>query len=421
MKNPVTFRRVLDLGIKGSITSNPDGVVLPDKIELLQTGAWDTPYHGTFEITDRHLDEYVFNFDQGTRRGVPIDLEHNTIGGAAGWIEKLYTAPASSNPEKKALWGSVTWTPKGEDALGNREYKFFSPEFADKNYQDPETGEFFNNVLIGGGLTNRPLFKNLMALVANDSNGDKSTKDLTQQHKNNIIYLSEENNQVNLEDILAKAPADLTDEEKQFVVDNQADLTDEQKTTFADVLTPPAGDEGSGDEGDEGDEGEGDEGAGEGEGTQGSEKGKKGQVTISASELKKLRADAAKGVSANDRLEKKEVAEHIATLTFNDKGGKIPTTASEVAQALYLSLNTAQRKQFNELMSKIPNRRLMDELGKDQGAEGSALEEVRQKANELVEKEKAAGKDITYGMAVKKVMASDKALASRYNDEKESK
>lgn len=42
-------------------------------------------------------------------------------------------------------------------------YKYFSPEIA-REYDDIETGEKHSNVLVGGGFTNRPVFKRMEAL-----------------------------------------------------------------------------------------------------------------------------------------------------------------------------------------------------------------------------------------------------------------
>src|SRR3546814_18307145 len=41
---------------------------------------------------------------------------------AAGWIEAL-------EDRSDGIWGRVTWTPHGAQALKNREYRFLSPVF----------------------------------------------------------------------------------------------------------------------------------------------------------------------------------------------------------------------------------------------------------------------------------------------------
>lgn len=367
---------------------------------------------------------------------MPIDLEHNSIGGAVGWVEGLEIRPNDLGGE--SLWAKMSWTPKGSQLIADREYRFFSPEFADEDYQDPETGEYMNNVLIGGGLTNRPLFKNLTAIAASDNNGN-SKKSLTANSQSNTIYLKQGNETMKLEDLLAKAPADLTDEEKAFVVEHKEELTDEQVTTLTDAGVLEAdGDGGNGDGNDDDDangdgagdggddagdddgDGDGGDGAGDGngEGTQANDS-KKGTVAIKASDLKKLQADAAAGRQASDQLARKASEEHVASLCFSDsnKDGKLPIAAKDEITDFYHGLNGKQRKAFDAIVSKMPSGRMFNQIG-DSGAPatGSATAEVSEKAKALMADEKNKG--LTMGAAVRKVLASDKALAARYNEEK---
>lgn len=133
----------------------------PQWINILNTGAWQTNYQGSFEVKLEHLDEMVVNFSQGVRKGVPIDTDHDN-GASNGWITQLQVRNASE------LWALVEWTSLGEEKLSSKIYKFLSPEFAPV-YNDPETNSFrANNVLIAAALTNFPLMKGLQAVVANE-------------------------------------------------------------------------------------------------------------------------------------------------------------------------------------------------------------------------------------------------------------
>lgn len=415
-----------------------DQVVAPGEIEMLQTGEWDTPWHGKFVINHDTLVGMVQHFNDGTRKGVPIDLEHNSYSndGAAGWIEGLEIRP-TENPAfagQESLWGEVKWTPAGEEKIANRQFRFFSPEFADEDYQDPETGEYLDNVLIGGGLTNRPLFKNLTAVRASDNNSGSEKKSLTASEVGNTIYLTRGNDNMNLKDLLAKKPEDLTDDEKAFVVEHKDELDDDQVTslTEAGVLESEAKDEpDEPDEPDNPDEpDEPDEPANPAEPDNPSEpkeaNEKKGKmVKLSANELKKLQDDAAAGRQASEQLALKASEEHIESLCFSDArgrdSGKLPIAAKKEATEFYHGLNGKQRKAFDAIVEKLPSLKLFSQLG-DGGkpATGKAIEEVEKKANEIVEAaEKAKKPKITFGTAVKQVLASDKALAARYNEEKE--
>lgn len=429
-----TFRRLIDLS--SAITADDKGnVQLPEEIEMLVEGQWDTPYHGYFQVSRDDLSEYKQHFDAGIRKGVPIDLEHNTIGGAAAWIESVEVKASSADPMKMALWGKADWTDKGEQALKSREYRFFSPEFCDHGYEDPETGDFYNNVLIGGGLTNRPLFKKLQALRASDTNGGGDDK-LTTDQRNNIIYLSEEN-AMQLKDLLEKKPADLTADEAKFVKEHQSELTDEQKTAFADVLKDSDDDKDKDDKKDKQDDKDksdkkdkdaaDDDDADDDASKQASDKGKKG-VTISASELKQLREDAKAGKQASEELAAKKASDHIQGKAFSDKGMKLPIAAKDSVTEFYLTLNKNQRQAFDKIVDSLPKSKMFYDLSSTKpanGGEGTALEQVRKKANDLIDdakKKKQAGDKVvvpTYGQAVSKVLASDSDLKQRYNEENE--
>lgn len=425
-----TFRRLIDLSSALKAADNGN-VELPTEIEMLVQGQWDTPYHGYFQVTPDDLQEYKMHFDAGLRKGVPIDLEHNTMGGAAAWIEAVEVKASSADPNKMALWGKPEWTDKGEQALKSREYRFFSPEFCDRGYEDPETGDFYNNVLIGGGLTNRPLFKKLTALRASDTSG-KDKDQLTTAERNNIIYLSEEN-AMQLKDLLEKKPADLTADEAKFVKEHQSELTDEQKTSFADVLKDSDADDVDADDKDKQDDADksdkNDDAADDADTTDddgNTQASDKKTVTMTASEAKKLREDAAKGAQAHDKLVAREAADHVIGKAFNDKKMKLPIAAKDSVVAFYQTLNDKQRKAFDSIVDALPQSKLFYDLADGHatgnGAEGTALAEVQKKASDLEAESKKDGKSgISYGTAVKRVLASDKGLRERYNEEQESK
>lgn len=109
------------------------------------------------------LQRIVENFEKRVRGvDVPIDLEHDPTTGAAGWIRELKIAPSSADPAKKALWARVEWTPLGQELVGSGQYRYVSAEFG--RYQDPETGQTYEDVLYAVTLTNRPFVKGLKPL-----------------------------------------------------------------------------------------------------------------------------------------------------------------------------------------------------------------------------------------------------------------
>lgn len=424
------FRRLLPI-LAADKSGNP---VAPSEIELLQTGEWNTPYHGHFVITESDLQQYKQNAENGVRKALPIDWEHNSIGGASGWLgEGTPAFTIKDNAEGgKSLWASVNWTPAGEQSIKDREYRFISPEFADEDYEDPEhAGVFLNNVLIGAGLTNRPLFKNLTAIAANDGT-QNNEKDLTSNNKQNIIYLNEENNVMDLKNLLAKKIEDLSVEEKAFVVEHKTELTDEQVT----ALTEGGVIEAEGETAEakaEREKAEADAAAAEAQAKVDADAAAaaaadadaatiaandKTKVSISASELASLKADAAAGKQASDQLAKKASEEHVASMLFNEKtGGKMPVTAKDKVTEFYHELSDKQKKAFDAIIEVMPSLKMFGEIG-DAGKSdvGTAAAEVNKKAAEMVADEKNKG--LTLAGATRKVLASDVELKARLDAER---
>ena len=189
---------------------------VPTKINVLNAGEFNTTKYGPLSIASDVLVQMVENFDKQLRAGetLPIDAEHYSDQGAYGWIKSL---ELSDNNTK--LWANVDWNAWGLEALGNKVYKFFSPEFTDV-YYDPETSEPTPNVLLGGGLTNRPLFRSLNPIMATD----KENKE--------IIYLKEDTMEKKTTDSEVVEAADTKDTKKtktDMEDSKEEDMTPEEK------------------------------------------------------------------------------------------------------------------------------------------------------------------------------------------------
>jgi phage I-like protein len=123
----------------------------PDAIELIPAGPVVVGRDGrrwTFDAASVDATLQAFN-----RRGIdlPIDWEHATQhrapkgeeAPAAGWITAL-------DARDGALWGVVSWNPRGGSQVLNREYRFVSPVFD----FEPSSGRIVR--LVSVGLTNTP-------------------------------------------------------------------------------------------------------------------------------------------------------------------------------------------------------------------------------------------------------------------------
>jgi hypothetical protein len=193
---------------------------LPKTLQLLHVGNWNTPWHGDFETTEADIHEYVANYNDGV--GLPEDADglapvnygHKGSEKAGGWLSNIR---AEYVKDRLSVVADVEYTPAGEKALREREYRYISPEFNPRAlpWEDPEQEwRFVANVITGAGLTNIPLFKKLKKVAASERPDS-----------------SNQNNQgetMTLEEIRAKQVAELNDEEKAFLAEHKSELTAEE-------------------------------------------------------------------------------------------------------------------------------------------------------------------------------------------------
>lgn len=129
-------------------------------MQILRTGAFSDPRYGRFEITKPMLAQMVKNFTGGVRGVIPaLDYKHESDDVAAGWFKNLWLADDGNE-----LWADIEMTPKGEKILGDKEFGYVSADF-DTEYQDNETLQNFGCVLLGAGLTNRPVIKRMESVI----------------------------------------------------------------------------------------------------------------------------------------------------------------------------------------------------------------------------------------------------------------
>ena len=133
-------------------------------IRVLPEGTW---FRGTrkLEVTKTRLMEMVKNFAAGLPRfRIPITLDHTTGGGKVGTIKDLQYLP--DGPQGSGLYATeYEFTEKGLEGIEEAGYDAVSAEVVwtvggnkDGKYQDPESGDMFDNVLVGLALTPKPFF-----------------------------------------------------------------------------------------------------------------------------------------------------------------------------------------------------------------------------------------------------------------------
>lgn len=137
-------------------------------VTVTRTGKFSDPRYGSFDISREMLLSMVRNFDARTYgQDIFIDVSHRPDNGAAGKIVKLAV-------EGDRLRAQVEWTPYGVEAIKQKGYAYLSAEFHE-NWQDNEAGAKHGAVLLGAGLTVRPVIKNLDPVMLSEAGGDTPT------------------------------------------------------------------------------------------------------------------------------------------------------------------------------------------------------------------------------------------------------
>lgn len=134
-------------------------------VTITRTGDFSDPRYGDFKITPTHLDQMVTNFNARVLgQDVFLDVAHKPNDGAAGKFVKLAV-------ENGKLRGLVEWTEFGVDAVKKRGFAYLSAEYHE-NWKDNEKQMAHGCVLLGAGLTTRPVIKNLDAVQLSQDDAD---------------------------------------------------------------------------------------------------------------------------------------------------------------------------------------------------------------------------------------------------------
>lgn len=135
-------------------------------VTVTRTGTFTDPRYGAFDITPAMLAQMVSNFDgRVLGQDVFFDVAHKPNDGAACRVLKL----AVDNGRLRAL---VEWTDFGIDAVKKRGFSYLSAEYHE-DWRDNEKGAPHGCVLLGAGLTTRPVIKHLdPVLLSHDGSAD---------------------------------------------------------------------------------------------------------------------------------------------------------------------------------------------------------------------------------------------------------
>jgi hypothetical protein len=165
---------IIEIGLGGKMARNFgywvdlagiqfDDVAGGSWIQAFPEGTYQHPVYGEMVFNETKLTAFADSVARGVRgTEIDIDYEHKAYSGeAAGWVKGARHVPG------QGLQIQVEWTPKARAAIANKEYKYFSPEFTEE-WVHPKTQKVHTDVLLGGGLTNRPFLKDILPVNLSD-------------------------------------------------------------------------------------------------------------------------------------------------------------------------------------------------------------------------------------------------------------
>lgn len=134
-------------------------------IQAYPFGEWADPTGNVHTITPEKCTLMLNNFKNNVRgHEIATDYDHRKDvskgNKASGWVRDMML-------KDDGLWWLMEWTPTAKQEIQAGEWKYFSPEWVDE-WEHPATHETHYQVVLGGGLTNRPLHKGRLPINASE-------------------------------------------------------------------------------------------------------------------------------------------------------------------------------------------------------------------------------------------------------------
>jgi len=149
-------------------------------IEALPARVYTTPQYGEIPVTPEKLERMIANFNNNVRgQEIATDFEHgrDTAKGlqASGWYKEFKIDKSSDDPGQVSLWAKVEFTDDAKKEVQDGKWKYWSLEWDDEYVDDK--GELIPDVILGGGLTNRPVAKRTMPINFSEAMWDELDED----------------------------------------------------------------------------------------------------------------------------------------------------------------------------------------------------------------------------------------------------
>lgn len=360
-------------------------------VHALPLGEYDHPIYGKLRFTRDRIKKFADSVNNKVRGIDPdIDYDHKLDPAhgkkAAGWVRM---AEARDN----GLWLLVEWTQAAAKAVKDREYRYFSTEFVDK-WRDAKGNEF-EDVVLGGGLTNRPFIKDLVPINLSEVVGDNASNKENEMDRTQLIKL------LSLSD-------DATDEQiEQAIKDKGAgpDLSKLELTVDADGKVTAKDSDGNTVE----------VGAVEAPKVEGKEGSKEGEASTEEAELAKL-AETNPAV-AKMLSEHKALKDDVTTLKTATRLSEVSAQLSEIGKDHKRALPPVVQNKLREVMVQLP-KSLSDDLS-------DAMVELMKvgvvELGERTPKGKDGNKDNKGGDVVTKFLSEVDRIQKEYKEEHDEK
>lgn len=354
------------------------------EIELVPSGKWASDNNGGdslgFTVDDLAVMERNFaKYANGA--GLPITIGHPTVKpngmreelDAVGWIKNVFIGMGASG--KTVLKGLTEWTDEGLKKLQGGAFKFLSPEIV-MNKTDKDTGEDIGMTLITAALTNFPFFNELSPVQFSENEDAR------------LLIMKGGDPEMNEDQVQPT-------EEQETEVEENTDLEPEDAETEVEDEAENESEDETEDEAEEEAEAEASE--------------DEGEVTLQASELAVLRAEAKAGKEAQKKLRFAEIQNDVDSLVYSEKNtdGVLKEAQREEAVKFATSLSERERKQFMTLMKGLPS---LGSLFSEVGAGGDNDEPVADDVDARIKKMMAADNTLTYSQAYSK-LAHEESMA----------
>ena len=133
-------------------------------LQAFPVGEYTHEVYGKIKMTVERARNMATNIVSKVRGiDLAIDYGHDSGGEAAGWV-------TSAEARHDGLWLFVEWTQAAAVSIREGKYRYFSPEYMDE-WTHPQSGDKFKDVMVGGGLTNRPFLKNILPVNLSEIEG----------------------------------------------------------------------------------------------------------------------------------------------------------------------------------------------------------------------------------------------------------